>query len=373
MLSIEYPPVGGGASPVTRGLARALVGSGHHVQVVTMGYGSLPREEVDGGGVCVARIPCLRARLERSKLHELAAYTLGAIWQVRSLVARQAFDVCHAHFVLPTGCIPYVVRGQRGFPPYIVTAHGTDVPGHNPHRFTTLHRITPVLIRPILRCAGAVVVPSAAMEHLVRERFGGLLPALRRIPNAVDADRFIECPKEAIVLVASRLNTGKGVHHVVQALAQSPEHGFRLEIAGDGPQRAGLERLARDRRVPARFHGWLARDPLDRLFAKSRIFVLASSAENFPVSLLEAMAARCAVVATRVGGIPEVLGDAGILVEPDDPGALANVLRTLMHDSQLTDDLGRRAEARVRAHFGWQSVVRQHEALYRAVIRGCVA
>ena len=146
----------------------------------------------------------------------------------------------------------------------------------------------------------------------------------------------------------------------------------RVTVAGEGPARAGLERLARERRVAARFHGWLARDALDHLFARSRIFVLASSAENFPVSLLEAMAARCAIVATRVGGIPEVLGDAGVLVDPGEPDVLADVLRSLMLNPQLIDDLGRRAAARVRAHFGWQPVVREHEALYRAVAGGSI-
>jgi glycosyltransferase involved in cell wall biosynthesis len=372
MLSIEYPPVGGGASPVARGLARALAERGHRVHVVTMGHGALAGDQMDAG-VRVIRVPSLRARIERSRLHELAAYTLLGACHVRKLAARHAYDVCHAQFVLPTGCIPYALRAQRGFPPYVVTAHGTDVPGHNPHRFTLLHRFTPPLIRSILRRAAAVIVPSAAMHRLLRDRFGAVLPALRRIPNAVDADRFAAGPKDALVLVASRLNAGKGVHRVVEALAATPGNGYQLEVAGEGPERAGLERLARERRVPARFHGWLARDNLDRLFERSRIFVLASSAENFPVSLLEAMAARCAVVATRVGGIPEVLGDAGMLVDPDDPRGLAEALRSLMQSPELAADLGRRAGQRVRARFGWGEIVGEHEALYRAAAAGRVA
>ena len=145
-----------------------------------------------------------------------------------------------------------------------------------------------------------------------------MLPPLTRIPNAVDADRFTKRTKEPRVLVATRLNEGKGVHHVIEALAATSGAQHELDIAGEGPQRTALERLARERQVPARFHGWLARSRLDTMFERSRIFVLASAAENFPVSLLEAMAARCAIVATRVGGIPEMVGDTALLVEPDD-------------------------------------------------------
>lgn len=370
MLGIEYPPVGGGASPVTQGLARALVQRGHRVQVVTMGHGTLPAEQIDGG-VRVIRVPSFRARIERSRVHELAAFAVAATRRVRSLLAEERYDVCHAQFVLPTGCVPYALRRRPGFPPYVLTAHGTDVPGHNPYRFTLLHRLTPPVIRPILRRASAVIVPSAALEQLVRTRFGDVLTALRRIPHAVDADRFTPRQKEPLVLVASRLNPGKGVHHVVEALAAMPGHGHRLEVAGEGPERAALERLARERGVPAHFHGWLARDLLDALYERSRIFVLASAAENFPVSLLEAMAARCAVVATRVGGIPEAVGDTGFLVNPDDVGGLTDAFRALMQNPLLAADLGERAEQRVRTRFGWAGIAEEHEAVYRsAVARG---
>ena len=109
MLSIEYPPVGGGASPVTRGLARALVQRGHRVDVVTMAHGTLPADESDEG-VRVLRVPSFRARLERSRVHELAAYTISARSRIRALAAECRYDACHAHFVLPTGWVPFALR-----------------------------------------------------------------------------------------------------------------------------------------------------------------------------------------------------------------------------------------------------------------------
>jgi glycosyltransferase involved in cell wall biosynthesis len=367
MLSIEYPPVGGGASPVTRGLARALVQRGHRVDVVTMAHGPLPADETDEG-VRVLRVSSFRARLERSRVHELAAYTISARSRSRALAAECRYDACHAHFVLPTGWVPFALRRRRGFPPYVITAHGSDVPGHNPHRFTLLHRFTPLIIRPILRHAAGLIVPSEALERLVRNRFDDVLPPLTRIPNAVDADRFTKRTKEPRVLVATRLNQGKGVHNVIEALAATTEQQHELDIAGEGPLRTALERLARARQVPARFHGWLARSRLDTMFERSRIFVLASAAENFPVSLLEAMAARCAIVATRVGGVPEMVGDTALLVEPDDVRGLTEALRTLMQNPSLAADLGERAARRVRARYAWSGIVTEHEAVYRAAV-----
>ncbi|HET8625298.1 MAG TPA: glycosyltransferase family 4 protein [Gemmatimonadales bacterium] len=367
MLSIEYPPVGGGASPLTRGLARGLAQRGHRVDVITMRQGRLAAEENDGA-VRVFRVASLRARPERSRLHELAAYAIAATIRARGLIARRRYDVCHVQFVLPTGCVAYALRRHPNFPPYVITAHGTDVPGHNPHRFTGLHRFSPPIIRPILRGAAGLIVPSEALGQLVRNRFGEVVPPLIPIPSAVDAERFGERPKEARALVATRLNQGKGVHHVIEAMAALREHGYELDVAGEGPERSGLERLARERKVTASFHGWLPRASVDTLYERSGIFVLASAAENFPVSLLEAMAARCAVVATRVGGIPEVVGDTALLVEPNSGGALVEALRALMLNPAMARELGERAARRVRDRFGWSEAVLAHEAVYRAAL-----
>jgi glycosyltransferase involved in cell wall biosynthesis len=367
MLNMEYPPVGGGSSPVTRGLARGLVARGHRVDVVTMGYRDLPREE-DDAGVQVFRVAGLRSRLEVSRTHELLLYAWLALRTARRLSRAAPYDICHAHFVLPTGMVPFALRRERDFPPYVITSHGSDIPGHNPDRFTRLHRFTPPLIRRILRASSGVLVPSAALERLIRQRFPDVAPGLVQIANGVDADRFEPCAKESRILLATRLIRHKGVHQVLEALATFPDHGHQLDVAGDGPERATLERQARRSGVPARFHGWLARTELDRLFERSRIFVLATASDNFPVSLLEAMAARCAIVATRAGGCPEVVGDAALLVDPGDVGGLRDALQALIRDPALAQELGERAQRRVRERFAWPAIVAHHEQVYRAVL-----
>jgi glycosyltransferase involved in cell wall biosynthesis len=367
MPNIEYPPLGGGAAPATQGLARALAARGHQVDVVTMGYRGLPAEQEDHG-VRLFRVPCIRSRQELSHVHELATYVWSGFQKMRRLAAREAYDVCHCHFLLPTGIIPYVLSRSRGFPPYVVTSHGSDIPGFNPDRFRLLHRFSPPVLRRILRKAAGLIVPSAALERLIHRQFNGDTPPLSRIPNGVDPDDFVIQRKEPRVMVATRLFERKGVQHVIEALAAIPDHGHELEIAGDGPQRGALAQQARGLGVPARFHGWLAREPLCRLYERSRIFVLASSSDNFPVSLLEAMAARCAVITTRAGGCPEVVGDTGLVVEPGDLPGLQSALTRLIRDPGYATELGERASRRVAEQFGWKPIASLHETAYEAAL-----
>lgn len=369
MLNLEYPPLGGGAAPVTQGLARALAGRGHQVDIVTMGYRRLPREEQDGG-VRVFRVQGIRARLELSHVHELATYVWSGLRKARALSRAASYDVCHCHFIVPTGIIAYVLRAPGRFPPYVITSHGSDVPGFNPDRFTLLHRMTPPLLRRVLKRSSGLIVPSAALETLIRSQFAGDVPALTRIPNGVALDQFTRRPKEPRVLVATRLFGRKGVHHVIRALASITGHGHTLEVAGDGPERKELEHLAHQLDVPARFHGWLPSSSLYPLFERSRIFVLASSSDNFPVSLLEAMAAGCAIITTRAGGCPEVVGEAGLVVEPGDEPGIRGALDRLIHQPRFAEELGERAARRVRDHFGWPAIAARHEAVYLEAIGG---
>ena len=367
MPNLEYPPLGGGAAPVTRGLARALVERGHQVDVVTMGYRGLPPEQ-DDAGVRLYRVPGLRSRLELSRVHELATYVWSGLRKSRALAAAEAYDLCHCHFILPTGLIPYLLRTRPGFPPYVITSHGSDVPGFNPDRFTLLHRMTPPVLRGILRHAAGLIVPSCALEDLIRSQFATAMPPLSRIPNGVDLERFSPRQKESRILVATRLFERKGVQHVIDALAGIDKADYRLEIAGDGPQLPQLERQSGEHRVPATFHGWLAGEPLTQLFERSRIFVLASSSDNFPVSLLEAMAARCAVITTRAGGCPEVVGDTGIVVEPGDVAGLRQALARLLQAPAYAEELGLRAARRAQDLFSWPAIAARHEAVYQGAL-----
>jgi glycosyltransferase involved in cell wall biosynthesis len=145
-LSYEYSPVGGGGSAVAGGLARRLAAKGHQVDVVTMGFGKLPAVE-ESGGVRIYRLECGRASKSKCPPTTAARYVLRARPLVRELLDRNAYDLLHAHFIFPDGIIAEREARRAGIP-YVITAHGTDVPGYNSKAF---FKAAHVVLRPLWR------------------------------------------------------------------------------------------------------------------------------------------------------------------------------------------------------------------------------
>ena len=137
-----------------------------------------------------------------------------------------------------------------------------------------------------------------------------------------------------------------------------------LLIVGDGPSRDNLERAAVELRIDgcARFMGW--RDNALDFLRLADIFVHPSLQEGLSNSLLEAMALGLPVVATRIGGIPEVVGEeGGLLIPPRDAETLAEAIMILLQDHSRRKDLGRTARARVVQHFTWDVVTANFERM----------
>jgi glycosyltransferase involved in cell wall biosynthesis len=224
------------------------------------------------------------------------------------------------------------------------------------------------------RAAHAVVAnSSAAQDQLQRE---GVAPdKLRLIANGLDIRHFAPVPPggdiRRIVMVAN-LRAEKGQDLLLAAapriLARYPDASFTF--VGDGPRREALETLTRALGITrhVRFMGE-SRD-VAAILAKHDLFVLPSRSEAFPNALIEAMATALPVVATGVGGIPEVVrsGVNGRLVPPDDVDALADAVLALMDDPATAADLGRAARADVERHYTIDRMVERFEQLYLAEI-----
>jgi glycosyltransferase involved in cell wall biosynthesis len=188
--------------------------------------------------------------------------------------------------------------------------------------------------------------------------------------NGIDVTRFGYCgprPDGPAVTVA-RLSPEKGVETLLHAaaLAAREDPAFRLEVAGDGPCRPGLQRLAGELglREHVRFLGQVSDVP--SLLAGAGLFVLPSLSEGISLTLLEAMARGLAVVATRVGGNPEVVaeGETGLLVPPRDPPRLAQAMLQLRRDAARGHAMGLAARRRVETHFEVRRMVVEYETLY---------
>ncbi len=215
-----------------------------------------------------------------------------------------------------------------------------------------------------LRLADRVNVFLAPSRFLFEKmvEFGLDRGRLRVSPNFIDVAAFDSALRESStaglaaadgLLYAGRLSPEKGVDVLIRAMVGLPE--CRLVIAGDGPQRRELEALARSA-APGRV-AFLGRRTTSEVLRALRAcrFVVAPSVwyENCPYAVLEAFAARKPVIASRIGGIPELVeeGATGRLFPPGDPGALAEEIRRLWHDRDETRRLGENGRARVEQQF----------------------
>jgi len=365
MLNHEFPPVGGGASPITFELSKQLVQMGNQVDVVTMHYGDLPRfETVDG--VNVYRTPAIRKRPNICYTHELATYVPGALIKTIRLARREKYDIIHCHFIIPGGPLAWLVSKSAGVP-FIITCHGSDVPGYNPDRFKLMHKVLLPPWRFLLRRTPLLTSPSESLKSLILEKYPRA--KVNVIPNGIYTELFGKGPKEKSILMCSRILPRKGFQYAIQAV-KDMELDWQVNVVGEGPYLPELKRLAQDSKTPIKFWGWLDRnDPgFYELFSKSSIFIFPSEAENFPAVLLEAMSAGMAIITSTAGGCPEVVGKAGLLVEPRDTEGIREMLVQLVESEELRQQLGEAALQRAQQQFNWKKIAQKYLSCYNEVI-----
>jgi glycosyltransferase involved in cell wall biosynthesis len=358
-LNHEFPPVGGGAAPMSLQLAKQLVVMGHRVDVITMRWKNLPKKEVIDG-VTIYRTPAIRARPDFCRTHEMATYLPGAIGKAYHLARKNSYDVIHTHFIIPGSPLGWIIHRLCGIP-QVITCHGSDVPGYNPDRFKLAHTLIKPAWRFLANHADALVCPSDSLRRLLLKHIPSLHISI--IPNGIDISKFSPQPpdrKKNQILMCSRMLPRKGFQYLFEA-AKDLSTNWEIHLVGDGPYRQELEKLAQGLKMPVIFHGWLdQKDPrFTRLFEESSIFVFPSEAENFPTVLLEALSAGLAVITSDAGGCPEVVGDAGLIF----PSGKVENLRT--HLLNLVQDAAKRQQfslaARKRAEqFAWPQITQQY-------------
>ena len=328
----------------------------------------------------------------------LPGYMAAGVLAARRLARTGEFDVVHVHWPLPHAAFGRAARRAGGIP-LVLTFHGVEV---------TFGRKTPVpgllpFLRRAIRDAEAVTANSTYTAGLIRElhdrevevipfgsTVGGAADSPDR-PETSDVVGFSGNPPEAgprpessdvvaspdteNILFVGRLVERKGVQHLIEAMTRLEDRPTRLHVVGDGPMRAELKRIARERRVLDRviFHGFVSTDELRSHFAACDAFVLPAvrdekgDVEGLGVVLVEALSYGKPVVASRSGGIVDVIRDdeTGLLVPPGDPVALADAIRRVLDDPDLAARLGRAGRAHVEANFSWPAITDRLVALYR--------
>ena len=230
--------------------------------------------------------------------------------------------------------------------------------------------------RMAYRAAHLVVANSAAAATQLRLE-GVPAARIRVIANGVDCDRFAvparDRPIRRVVTVAN-LREEKGHDTLIAAagLLARRHPGVEFEIVGDGPCRASLVRQANLRGLRKHVHFPGECHDIPARLAAADLFVLPSRTEAFPNALLEAMASGLPVVASRVGGIPELIdsGVDGVLVNADAPEEFAEAIGDLIDRPSLAAALGRAARVKVEQRFGFESMIAGFTQLYLDALEG---
>lgn len=366
MLSYEYPPLGGGASPIIRNLAEQLTKLGNTVDIITSGYNNLKRKERIGD-LTVYRVPCIRRRKELSNTYEMFTYCLPTFWYSLYLTKKNRYDINHTHFILPTGIVSYFLKKTTNLP-FIITSHGSDVPGYNPDRFSLQHKFLFPIWKIIVKASDYVISPSNSLKYLILSNIN-INKKIRVIPYGFDYYKFKPKNKKKKILLSSRLLERKGIQYFLEAI-KNLNLDYEINIIGDGPYKEKLIKKAREIKANIFFRGWLDNNSEEyiKFFEDSSIFVFPSSHESFGVVLLEAMSAGCAIITSNASGCPEVVGDTAILINPKDPEDIRRGLIKVIENENLRECLGKKARKRVENEFNWEKIAKEYLHIYKKVI-----
>ncbi|UOQ98265.1 glycosyltransferase [Hymenobacter sp. 5317J-9] len=287
-------------------------------------------------------------------------------------------DLVHVHVLLRTGLFAWGLRVLRGVP-FVVTEHWTR---YLPPRAASISGLRRWLTAAVVRQAAALHTVSANLRDALAA-LGAQNPVSAVIPNVVDTDLFhpgkpdAVRPARTLLHVAAFNEAAKNLCGLLRAVAglRAAWPGLRLRIAGYGPDEAQVRQQATDLGLLADgtvvFLGKLAHPAVAAEMRQATGFVLFSNVENLPCVLIEAQASGLPVVATRVGGVPELVPEGspfGHIVPAGDEAALATALSQLLARAETdpTDAAG--LAAAVNSRFGVEAVGRQFGALYRRVL-----
>jgi glycosyltransferase involved in cell wall biosynthesis len=261
--------------------------------------------------------------------------------------------------------------------PVVMHMHGSG--------FQSYYENSPRLLQAIIRATMSRVSAFVALGEVWATRMRMLVPAARilAIPNAVTLGERISQPGigEAVrVVFLGRIGDHKGAFALLDAWAElahdarfsaAGKRAATLTMAGDGEVERARDRVTElgiDDTVEV--HDWLSESEVAKLLDHAHVLVLPSRNAGQPMAVLEAMARGLCVVATDVGGIPEMIGaGCGVLVPADDTAKLAAALQLVVRDHEFRTERGSAAYQRVKDQFDVAEVSRRLDALYREVTR----
>jgi glycosyltransferase involved in cell wall biosynthesis len=390
MLSLGYPKVAGDSTaPFIEGMVRSLNARGHEIDLVLPYHPEFQRADTDGVRFLPYRYSPIpgyapwgfgnsfeaRANIRAGVIALLPVIAASLHRRVRNSLRSRRYDLVHANWVVPNGWIAASVTRKAGLP-LVITSHGTDV------AMSEKNRVLGSLARRAFRAADGVTATSADLRDRA-VKLGAREDRTVTIHIGVDTDAFAPSSQDdtlrktadvpdgdLLVLAVGRLAEVKGFQHLVSATALLEN--VTTVIAGDGEFREPLLRLVDESGARVKMIGGITHADVPSAMNSADVVVVPSVVDRAgrvdatTSTLPEALACGRPVIASAVGGIPELVdpGRTGLLVAPGDARALADAIERLRSDDGLRASLSSEARSYAMERLGWPRFAEQLEAVY---------
>jgi len=328
--------------------------------------------------------PYLKIPVAKNSVSSLRAHT-----EVNRLIREYKIDIVHGQSPSSYG---YGLFRRRDVP-FVVTLHGTsfgefgfyfDVPLSFINRNVVLAAMGEALAAfltsieyscadKVIAVSRAIAEETAAFYRLPKER-------ILTIHNGIDLVSFTDSRvggnREHTILSVGRLSWRKGYKYLIDAMPYvlSGCPNAKLLLLGEGDQKKPLQRHVKKLGIEnsVRFLGKVSAEKLHSLYHEAEVYVQPSLYEPCAITILEAMSMRKSVVATRVGGFPEVItnGVEGLLVEPGNSLQLADAIKDILSDSSCRERFGSNARKRVEREFTWEAIAKKTLEFYTNLLSG---
>lgn len=369
-IGIACYPTYGGSGVLATELGLALASRGHEIHVFS--YARPSRLNTYASNVTFHNVT-----VSSYPLFQYPPYDLALSSKMREVIVESHLDILHVHYAVPHALCAHLAREM--IPDcetkIVTTLHGTDITilGRDPSYRD--------VIRFGLDRSDAVVSVSHWLAEQTREAFtfGGPIDVIH---NFVDGERFrpresdtvrheLGKPGEVLVAHMSNFRPLKRAPDVVEVFARLPKHvPARLLLAGDGPDMGPVREAVCRHGLTDRvcFLGEI--EDVENILAAADVALFPSESESFGLAALEAMACGVPVVASRVGGLPEVVRDGvdGFLVEVGDLDAMGAALTRLVVDADLRRTMADSSLARAGESFSLERILAEHERLYERIL-----
>ena len=369
-----YPSIGGVQSHVA-GLASELEKRGHEVVILAR---QVRTDPLNGS--------MLTSQSRRKVIYVDSIFPLPIILvppkpeEIREVISRGRFDIVHAHHAFTPTPLLSISSAEKLKVPSILTNHTIFLASDAKHIWTPISYVLYPYRRYINKASLITAVSRAAAKFIEYFAKGKEIVV---VPNGVDVERFtitmgetISLPEESIILYVGRLVYRKGLHVLVRAmpsvLKEIPD--TQLLIVGGGYMYGFLKMLIKSLNLEenVKMLGFIPDEKLLELYASSHLFVLPSLyCESFGVALLEAMASGRPIIASNVGGIPEVVEDGvtGLLFRSGDVQELADKIIKVLNDNKLAQTLAFNARKLVKERYSWTVIAGKIEDLYEETLK----